>query len=101
VSTVALGTDQGTVEVPDELGFTETIPVPPDRETLQRIAETTGGTFFDAPSEAELERVYEQVAGDVGYTTEQVEVAWFFAGLSALLVLVAGGLSVVWFNRLP
>ena len=36
-----------------------------------------------------------------GYTTEQVEVAWIFAGLGALLVLAAGGLSLVWFNRLP
>ncbi|MFN8187311.1 MAG: VWA domain-containing protein [Gaiellales bacterium] len=101
VSTVALGTDQGTVEITDEMGFTETIPVPPDRETLSRIAELTGGTFFDAPSQGELERVYEQVAGEVGYTTEQVEVAWIFAGLGALLVLAAGGLSLVWFNRLP
>ncbi len=101
VSTVALGTDEGTIEVTDELGFTETIPVPPDRETLSRVAQVSGGTFFDAPSGEELESVYEQVAGDVGFTETQTEVAWLFAGLGAILLLAGGSLSILWFNRLP
>ena len=101
VSTVALGTDEGTIEVTDELGFTETIPVPPDRETLSRVAQVSGGTFFDAPSGDELESVYEQVAGDVGFTETQTEVAWLFAGLGAIVLLAGGSLSLLWFNRLP
>ena len=42
VYTVALGTDEGTVEIPDLFGFTETVPVPPDHDTLSEIAQTTG-----------------------------------------------------------
>jgi Ca-activated chloride channel family protein len=50
VFTIALGTDQGMVDVPDETGNLRRIPVPPDELTLQRIAETTGARFFAAPT---------------------------------------------------
>ena len=43
VSTIALGTDAGTVTVPNELGEPQTV-VAPDRETLEQIADETGGT---------------------------------------------------------
>ena len=40
-------------------GEVQTIGVPPDPETLRQIAEQTGGQFFEAPTEADLEAVYE------------------------------------------
>ena len=43
VYTIALGTADGVVTVPDELGQPHTVNVPPDTETLAAIAETTGG----------------------------------------------------------
>ena len=46
IDTVALGTDQGTVELTDPEGFLRTIPVPPDRETLRQISRTTTGAFL-------------------------------------------------------
>ena len=44
VSTVALGTADGTVLGPQG----EPIPVPPDPTTLQEISRITGGTFTEA-----------------------------------------------------
>lgn len=101
VHTVALGTDQGTVTIDDGLGGQEVVPVPPDRETLSQIAQITGGTFADAPSEAAAERVYADLGSDIGYEKEKKDVTFAFAAGGAALMLLAAGLSVVWFNRLP
>ena len=48
VYAIALGTDTGTIEV-FRFGQLQTVNVPPDRETLRQVADTTGGEYFDAP----------------------------------------------------
>ena len=85
IHTIALGTAAGTVEVTDENGMPVTLEVPPDTATLQQIAETTGGTAFDAPTADELKVVYDDLESRVGWTNEQQEVTWLFAA-AALLV---------------
>ncbi|MCU1659506.1 MAG: Ca-activated chloride channel family protein, partial [Pseudonocardiales bacterium] len=52
VSTIAFGTDTGTVTYGGE-----TIPVPADKPTLSLLAQQTGGTFHTAASVQELEAV--------------------------------------------
>ncbi|MFN8507252.1 MAG: VWA domain-containing protein [Dehalococcoidia bacterium] len=99
--TVAVGTQEGIAEVEDNAGRLRRVRVPPDEETLQQVADITGGNFFSAPSEKELKSVYAELGSRIGYDTEQREVTYWFAGLGAALVLVAGGLSLAWFNRFP
>jgi Ca-activated chloride channel family protein len=101
VNTIALGTDEGTVTVPNELGEPQTVSVAPDRETLQEIAQETGGTYFDAPTEQDLDAVYEAVGSQVAWDEEKQEVTVAFAGAGAVLLLLASGLSALWFGRLP
>lgn len=101
VFTVALGTDAGTVTVTDELGNQQTVPVPPDRQTLQQVAEITGGRSFEAPTEQALESVYESLGSQIGYTDEEQDVTFAFAAGGAVLLLVGGFMSALWFNRLP
>ena len=101
VNTIALGTDAGTVTVPNELGEPQTVSVAPDRETLEQIAEETGGTYFDAPTEQDLDAVYEAVGSQVAWDEEKQEVTVAFAGAGAVLLLIASGLSALWFGRLP
>jgi Ca-activated chloride channel family protein len=101
VYTVALGTDQGTVEVTDEFGRTQIVPVPPDKATLETIAETTGGKTYEAPTEEQLRSVYEEVATRVGYDERQRELTVAFTGAGAVLLLLGAALSAVWFNRIP
>ena len=48
---IALGTDGGEVVQQDPFGFTQRIPVPPDKATLREIATITGGRFFEAVSD--------------------------------------------------
>jgi Ca-activated chloride channel family protein len=101
VNTIALGTDAGTVTVPNELGEPQTVSVAPDRETLEQIASETGGTYFDAPTEQDLNTVYEAVGSQVAWDKEKQEVTVAFAGAGAVLLLLASGLSALWFGRLP
>jgi Ca-activated chloride channel homolog len=101
IHTIALGTAAGTVEVTDENGMPVTLDVPPDTATLQQIADTTGGTAFDAPTADELKVVYDDLESRVGWTNEEQEVTWLFAAAALLTVVAAAGLSVLWFGRLP
>ena len=101
VFTVALGTEEGTVVARDQNGNLRRVRVAPEPETLSRIAERTGGEFFAAPGEAELNRVYEEIGSGVGFVEEEQEVTFLFAAAGALLLLAAAGLSAFWFNRIP
>ena len=96
VSTVSFGTQQGTIVLDGE-----TIPVPANNGALQAVADTTGGTFSEAASAAELESILETVGSDLGTETENREVwEWFLAGGLVTLTLAAA-VSLLWFQRLP
>jgi Ca-activated chloride channel family protein len=101
VSTVALGTDDGTVEVPAEFDGTQTVPVPPDKDTLRDVAARTDGQYFEAPTAAQLAAVYEELGSRVGYDKEKRELTAAFAGAGAVLLLIGGALSALWFGRFP
>jgi Ca-activated chloride channel homolog len=101
IYTIALGTPEGTVEITNDYGETQTYDVPPDPETLKRVAEETGGRFFEAPTEADLEAVYEEIGSQVSYEDEERELTAAFAGAAAVLLLIGGSLSALWFGRIP
>jgi Ca-activated chloride channel homolog len=100
IYTVALGTDAGTIEVETANGV-ETRDVPPDRETLRRLAGTSGGRYFEAEDRPELNEVYERLGSQVAKRDEPREITAAFAGAGVLLLLGGAGLSLHWFRRLP
>jgi Ca-activated chloride channel family protein len=97
VSTVALGTPDGTVPGGP---FGQPLSVPPDPETLRRISNITGGEAFSVDDAGELDRIYERVGTQVGTRPEKREVTAGFAGIG--LVLLAGGVlaALRWRARL-
>ena len=101
VFTIALGTDQGMVDVPDETGNLRRIPVPPDKLTLQRIAETTGARFFAAPSSRDLKDIYRELGSKIGFVKEKQEVTVVFAATGLLFLVAGAAMSLVWFSRFP
>jgi Ca-activated chloride channel homolog len=101
VYTVALGTDEGTITLTDPFGNEEVVPVPPDRETLSQIADVTGGAFFEAPDDDQLERVYAELGSQIGFEEEKRDITFAFAAGGTVLLLAGGVLSLAWFNRLP
>jgi Ca-activated chloride channel homolog len=100
IYTVALGTDSGTIEVETPSGPRERA-VPPDRDTLRRLAAASGGRYFEADDSPELSEVYERLGSQVGKRDERRNVSAAFAGGGALLFLAGGALSLHWFRRLP
>jgi len=101
VFTIALGTDTGMVDVPDESGQLRRIPVPPDKLTLRRIAEATGGRFFTAPSNKDLKGIYHDLGSKIGFIKQRQEVTVVFAAVALLLLVSGAALSLVWFSRFP
>ena len=101
VFTVALGTPDGIVERKLTGGFTERIRVPPDPASLQRVAKASGGDFFAALDEEELQQVYDDLGSRIGERDKHSEVTVAFAGGGMLLLLVAGALSTLLLRRLP
>ena len=98
---IALGTDDGEVVQQDPFGYTQTIPVPPDKETLRQIAQLTGGRFFEAVSAKDAEQIYSRIGTRLTSRPEQREVTVAFAGGAFVLLVAGGALSLVWFGRLP
>ena len=96
MSTIAFGTDDGTVLVEGR-----SIPVPVNREALAAIAEATGGRAFEAASAKELRRVYADIGSSIGYRTEEREVTSWLVGLALAFALAAAGGSLLWSSRLP
>jgi Ca-activated chloride channel homolog len=96
VSTIAFGTDAGTVDIGGQL---QRVPV--DRIALADLAESTRGYFYEAASAAELRRVYEDMGSSIGHRVEPQEVTHWYAGAALLFGLVAAGMSLLWTSRLP
>ncbi|HEU4350194.1 MAG TPA: VWA domain-containing protein [Actinoplanes sp.] len=96
VSTIAFGTDTGVVDIRGKL---QRVPV--DRLSLQQLAETTEGYFYEAASVTELKKVYEDMGSSIGHRVEPREVTQWYAGAALLLGLVAAAMSLLWTSRLP
>jgi Ca-activated chloride channel family protein len=96
VYTVSLGTPEGTVT--DAEGVTH--EATPDPETMQAVAEASGGRSFAVADAGGLAAVYDRLGSQVATEREPREVTAAFAG--GALLFVAGGalLSLHWFRRL-
>jgi Ca-activated chloride channel family protein len=95
VSTIAFGTDTGTVTVE---GQTQLVQV--DRPTLRGLAQATGGSFHTATSSDELKTVYNDIGSQIGYTTMQRDISWRFMLAGLLCAIAAGSVSLLWAGRL-
>jgi Ca-activated chloride channel family protein len=101
IYTVALGTDEGTIESPSRFGGVITTPVPPDPEALKRIADESGGVAFRAEDSDQLSSVYEGLGSQLGSKREQQEITVLFVGGALLLLGGAVFTSVRRGGRLP
>jgi Ca-activated chloride channel family protein len=106
VYTVALGTPEGIVTGRFGFGYgpgapEQTVPVPPDPETMRGIAETTGGKFTEARTADVLEETYEKLGSSLGREPGETEITFAFLAVAGGLLLVAGVLSALWSPRFP
>jgi Ca-activated chloride channel family protein len=101
VYTVLVGTPNGTVEERLTGGYRRIIRVPPNPETLQQVAATSGGTFFEAPDAERLSEVYEELGSRLGTREQDREITDVFAAIAGALLLIAGTASAFLFRWVP
>jgi Ca-activated chloride channel family protein len=112
VFTVALGTDNGTLD-PSTFGFgfgggnggglgrTRRFPVKPDPVTLAAIARETDGKTYRAQSASKVEEIYKQLGASIAHKSAQREISSWFAGGAAFLLLLSLGSARLTGERLP
>ena len=101
VYTVALGTENGTIQGPDGFGGVRTIRVPPDPETLKQVAETDRRQVL---RRRRRRRAEERVRPDRLAGRRRAQDARADGVLHRrrrALLLAGAGLSMLWFARLP
>lgn len=95
VFTVGVGTAEG-----ETLRFEGwSMRVRLDEETLKKIAHQTQGDYFYAGTAENLKAVYEKLGSRLTVEKKETEVSGLLALVAAVLALLAGGLSLLWFNR--
>jgi Ca-activated chloride channel homolog len=95
VFTVAFGSKEGSV-----VNFAgRSMRAELDAPTLQAIAKTTAGEYFEAASADELARVYSTMSTKFIGEKKEAEIAFIFAGAGALIAMFAAFLSLWWFGR--
>jgi Ca-activated chloride channel family protein len=97
IHTFALGTRDGVIQSPDG----SLIPVPPDPETMRRIAELSGGRSFAVEDAEDLAGLYRELGSRVATKKEKREITAAFAGGGALLLMGAAAFGVRATARLP
>ncbi len=97
VYTVGVGTPEGTVL----RNRGRSMRVRLDETTLKGIAEATDGAYFYAATESDLQTVYRNLSTHMVFRKQETEITAFFTAAAILLLLGAGTLSLLWFNRLP
>ena len=96
VYTVGVGTVDG-----ETIGFEGwSMRVRLDEETLKAIAHRTAADYYYAGTAQDLKKVYENLSSRLTLEKKETEISALFALLGAWLALLAGGLSMLWFNRI-
>ena len=97
VYTVGIGSEEGAVVRIQGRAIRTRL----DEQTLRTIADMTDGEYYNAQTESDLVKVYENLSTNLVLKTDKTEITAYFTGVAVLLSLLAGFLSLLWFNRLP
>jgi Ca-activated chloride channel family protein len=96
VYTIGIGTPAGERLTVD--GWTMRVRL--DETELKAIARITGAEYFRAGTGTQLKAIYESLRTRILFERRETEVSALFAALAALLLALAAGCSLAWFNRI-
>lgn len=96
ISTISFGTDYGRVEINGSWQ-----DVRADDESMRRIADLSGGEFYEAGSAVQLSQVYDTLGEQIGYETKRTDASkpWLIVGTVVAVLAAAGALAIG--QRLP
>ena len=97
VYTIGVGTPGGTTIEVEGM----TVHTSLDEAMLQFIAFETGGVYYNAGNENELDRIYSDLEPKLSIKPEELEMTSIFAGLGMIVFLIGGMLSLLWFGHVP
>jgi len=72
-----------------------------DEQTLEQISQITGGTYYHAENEEDLNMIYDDIDPQLVIKPEKMEITSLLAGASILILLIGSAFSLLWFNHLP
>src|SRR5205823_13113471 len=97
VYTIGIGTPQGTIlQIQGRNVFTRL-----DEETLRAVSQKTDGRYFSAQDEGQLREIYDELSRERQFEDEKTEITFLFTAGALAISMLAGGLGLLWFNRLP
>ncbi len=97
IYTIGVGSAAGTTLTVN--GFTVFTQL--NEPLLQQMAEVTGGQYFNAADEEQLQSIYGGLQPQLVVREQSLEVTALLAGLGIALLLIGGAFSLWWFSRLP
>ena len=96
IFTVGIGTTNG-----ETIGFEGwSMRVRLDEETLKTIANMTRGEYFYAGTATDLKKVYQSLNSRLELEKKNMEISALFSAAAAVVALISGLLSLLWFNRI-
>ncbi len=97
VYTAGFGTVEGaTLEIDGFNLFTQL-----NEPVLKEIASLTEGAYFRVEDVEDIPSIYEELKTQFVVEPREMEVTFALGGVSALLLLAGGALSLFWFGRVP
>lgn len=97
VYTVGIGSEEGAIVRIQGRAIRTRL----DEQTLRTISEMTDGVYYNAQTETDLVKVYENLSTNLVLKTDKTEVTAYVTAIAVLFSLLAGFFSLMWFNRLP
>ncbi|HEX2981101.1 MAG TPA: VWA domain-containing protein, partial [Anaerolineaceae bacterium] len=96
IHTIGVGSAAGTLLKVN--GFT--VHTQLDEAMMRRVAEISGGQYFSAENEEELKDIYENLTPQLVVKPEMIEITALLAGVSIIILVLGGLLSLLWFGRI-
>ena len=96
VFTVGVGTVNG--EILGAEGWSMRVRL--DEEALKTIANVTKGEYFYAGTATDLTKIYKSLNSRLVLEKKATEVTALLAAAGAVLAMLSGLLSLLWFNRI-
>jgi Ca-activated chloride channel family protein len=96
ITTIAYGTDGGQLTMGGRV-----YDVPVDKAALQKIADQTGGKYFEAASSSQLKQVYDAIRTSVSYRIRYHDLSAWFLGGGLVVFVMAAAASLLWSPLVP
>jgi Ca-activated chloride channel family protein len=70
-----------------------------DEDSLKRIADMTRAQYYRASNAQELEAIYKLLSTSLVTERKENEITWYVTAAATVVLLLAAGLSLLWFSR--